>query len=171
MNLRPLPARPLATLAIASLLLGALFAGLAHAADDATLARGRYVVRIGGCNDCHTPGYPQSGGTVPEREWLTGVPVGWRGPWGTTYAANLRLAVQTVGEDQWLVYARTERRPPMPWFALRDMSDDDLRAMYRYIRSLGPAGQPMPAYLPPGATSDAPYMDVDVKNLPPPKKP
>lgn len=26
-------------------------------AEDARVARGRYLVRIGGCNDCHTPGY------------------------------------------------------------------------------------------------------------------
>lgn len=38
----------------------------------------------------------------------------------------------------------------MPWFALRDRSDADLRAAYRFIRSLQPAGQPAPAYLPPG---------------------
>ena len=29
----------------------------AAVADDAQVARGEYLVTIGGCNDCHTPGY------------------------------------------------------------------------------------------------------------------
>ena len=47
-------------------------------------ARGRYLVRIGGCNDCHTGSYMEKTGAVPEQEWLTGDALGWRGPWGTT---------------------------------------------------------------------------------------
>ena len=34
------------------------------------VARGRYLVTIGGCNDCHTDGYLQNGGNVPEDDWL-----------------------------------------------------------------------------------------------------
>ena len=39
----------------------------------------------------------------------------------------------------------------MPWFTLHDMTETDLRAFYRYVRSLGPAGNPAPAYVPPAA--------------------
>lgn len=35
-------------------------------ANDKLIERGRYVVTIGSCNDCHTPGYAQSGGQAPE---------------------------------------------------------------------------------------------------------
>ena len=35
-------------------------------------------------------------------------------------------------------------------FNLRAMSDGDLRAVYRHVRHLGPAGVPAPAYVPPG---------------------
>ena len=31
------------------------------------LARGEYLVRIAGCNDCHTPAYAERGGEVPGR--------------------------------------------------------------------------------------------------------
>lgn len=56
-------------------------------------------------------------------------------------------------------YASTVRtRPPMPWFALHDMSDADLRAIYRYIRFLGPAGTPAPAYLPPDVSPEGPAI-------------
>ena len=46
----------------------------------------------------------------------------------------------------------------MPWFALHDMHEDDLRAFYRFVRSLGPAGVPAPAYVPPGETPNGPFV-------------
>ncbi len=126
---------------------------------DPLLARGRYVVAIAGCNDCHTPNFPLKNGEVPEAEWLTGDALGWRGPWGTTYATNLRLYFQDLTEDQWVKKAKTlSARPPMPWFNVRKMSTTDLRAMYRYVRHLGPAGKPAPAYLPPDKTPPQPYV-------------
>ena len=90
------------------------------------IARGKYLVTITGCNDCHTPGYAQSGGTMSTSDWLTGLPVGFRGAWGTSYPANLRLTIVGMSEDQWLQFARAPRLPPMPWFNLKAMNDDDL---------------------------------------------
>lgn len=116
---------------------------------SAEIQRGRYLVMTSGCNDCHTPGYPEAAGQVDEQLWLTGTALGWRGPWGTTYASNLRQVVQRVDEQQWLSHARNSWRPPMPWFNLRDMADADLLAIYRYIRHLGEAGDAAPAYVPP----------------------
>lgn len=126
---------------------------------DALVERGRYLARIAGCNDCHTPGYPQSGGLVPESEWLLGDRLGWRGPWGTTYAGNLRLFADDISEEQWLNLARTAKyRPPMPWFALRDMTDEDVIAIYRLLRHLGPAGEPVPEWVPPDQEPGGPYV-------------
>src|SRR5262245_6936144 len=106
-------------------------------APQATIDRGRYLVKITGCNDCHTPNYGLTAGKVPENEWLTGDTVGWQGEWGTTFPINLRLFLQTLTPEQWLVIARSPARPPMPWFALRDMNDADLLSIYHYVRSLG----------------------------------
>jgi mono/diheme cytochrome c family protein len=126
--------------------------------------RGRYLVRIAGCNDCHTPRYAETGGAVPESEWLTGDAIGWHGPWGTTYAINLRLQMNAMSERQWLAMARAFRsRPPMPWFALRDMTDDDLRAIYQFVRSLGVRGEPAPAYIPPDRVPPMPYIEFLAK--------
>ncbi len=136
------------------------------ASDDASIARGRYLTRISGCNDCHTANYAESGGNIADAEQLTGVAVGFRGPWGTTYPANLRLIAQSMDEDAWLVYARLQRRPPMPWFALRDMSDDDVRAIYRYVRSLGPRGTKTPDYAPPGVAVSTAWISFEPQNLP-----
>lgn len=135
--------------------------GLSQAADEEPLRveRGRYLVSVSGCNDCHTPGYPQSGGTLPESEWLVGSAVGFEGPWGTTYPTNLRHLVAMQSESQWLDRARTPTRPPMPWFSLRDMTEGDLKAIYAYVRSLGDAGTPAPDYVPPGQTALTPYFE------------
>ncbi len=118
-------------------------------AQGGDTVRGLYLLRITGCNDCHTAGYAESGGRLPTQEWLKGSPVGFHGPWGTTYASNLRLMFAGLTEREWLQRARQPMRPPMPWFALRDMSDKDLRAIYAAIRSLGPSGAPAPAFVPP----------------------
>lgn len=128
--------------------------------DAATtvVERGRYLVKTTGCNDCHTPGYAASGGGVAENLWLTGDSLGWQGAWGTTYPINLRLFMQSITADQWLAIARQPARPPMPWFALRDMTDQDLLALYRYVRSLGPAGQQAPSYAPPGQSTQTPVI-------------
>lgn len=154
-----------------TLLMAALCAALPAAAQqkksDPMVERGRYLVQIAGCNDCHTPDYPQSGGKVPEAKWLTGDALGWRGPWGTTYPTNLRLYMQDLTEDQWVKKGKTlNARPPMPWFNVRDMRTSDLRALYRYIRHLGPAGKPAPAFVPPGETPSGPYVQFPE----PPKK-
>jgi hypothetical protein len=125
-----------------------------------SIARGRYIARIGGCNDCHTQGYAESGGEVPETKWLLGNAVGFRGDWGTTYAANLRNYIQRLTEDQWVSFAHNAKlRPPMPWFTLRDMNEPDLRAFYRFVKYLGPAGTAAPAFEPPGQASQAPAVE------------
>jgi mono/diheme cytochrome c family protein len=141
------------------LLLATALSAVAHAADDPLVERGRYLVKIAGCNDCHTAGYTQANGAVPESEWLAGDTLGWQGPWGTTYATNLRVYVQSLDESQWLQRTGTAgSRPPMPWFNLHAMSEQDRRALYRYIRALGPAGAPAPAYVPPDRTPAGPVV-------------
>jgi mono/diheme cytochrome c family protein len=127
-------------------------------AGDKLVARGRYLVMIAGCNDCHTNGYMEKDGNVPETQWLTGSSFGWRGPWGTTYPVNLRLYMQGLTEAQWLEQARAlKARPPMPSYVLHQMTSGDLRAIYRYIRHLGPGGEPAPAYVPPDKEPKPPY--------------
>lgn len=154
---------------LAAALLLALQAPVAGADPAAaTIERGRFLVKFGGCNDCHTPGYAEAAGKLPESAWLTGVPVGFQGPWGTSYPGNLRLDVAKWSEQEWLAQARIQRMPPMPWFALAELPDDDLRAMYRYIRSLGPSGQPVPAYVAPGGAVTTPYV-VFVPRVDPPQ--
>ncbi|MFO1315122.1 MAG: cytochrome C [Burkholderiales bacterium] len=147
------------TVAVAALAAFPAAADPAGTTDAQAIARGRYIAKIGGCNDCHTAGYAVSGGKVAEKDWLTGDALGWRGDWGTTYPANLRLYMQGLTEAQWVRTARTlKTRPPMPWFSLHDMSEQDLRAFYRFVRHLGPAGEPAPAYVAAGQVPQGPFI-------------
>lgn len=128
------------------------------AADTPEMA-GRYLVIVGGCNDCHTPGWMETNGEIPESAWLTGAAVGFQGPWGTSYPANLRLKVQTMTEEGFLARAKAGAGlPPMPWVNLTKMSDEDLRSIYRFIRSLGPAGEHAPLPVAPGVEPGTPYI-------------
>jgi mono/diheme cytochrome c family protein len=131
--------------------------GAATSTDS--MERGRYLVKIGGCNDCHTPGYLEKAGDVPEDRWLIGDSLGFNGPWGTTYPTNLRRLLRTMDADAWVEFARTvETRPPMPWFNLRAMADADLRAIHRYVLSLPADDNPVPDYVPPDRLPKTPHI-------------
>lgn len=118
---------------------------------QAEIERGRYLVRVGGCNDCHTAGYVADYGGVPEQDWLLGDDTAFVGRWGTAFATNLRLTMLRYNDDQWLAQAHTlETRAPMPAERLRAMTDADLIAVLRYVQWLGPKGEPTPQPLPPG---------------------
>jgi hypothetical protein len=105
----------------------------------------------------------QLGMAIPESLWLTGVPVGWRGAWGTTYGSNLRLFVKDLDEPAFVSVLRARNdRPPMPWTALHAMTDDDLRSLYRYLKQLGPGGLATPVYVPPGVEPTTPWLDMSL---------
>ncbi|TXL66440.1 c-type cytochrome [Zeimonas arvi] len=155
------PGAPAATAARAAQVAQTAPSGKAAAPrhDPALIARGRYLVQTAGCNDCHTPGYAEAGGQVPEKAWLTGDRLGWRGPWGTTYPTNLRLRLAEMSRDEWLRFARAmQPRPPMPWFNVRAMSDQDLTAIWAWVKAMGPAGEPAPQALPPGQAPVGPVV-------------
>ena len=132
----------------------------APAVSRKVIERGRYMMTVGNCNDCHTAEFAPRDGNVPEQDWLLGSgPLGFRGPWGTTYASNLRLNVKSMTENQWIKYAKAlKARPPMPWFNLNQWAESDLRALYQYIKQLGPVGKTAQPYLPPDKEPKPPYV-------------
>ncbi len=122
----------------------------AAAPGGATAARGAYVANeVANCDACHTErdlvtgryvGAPYGGGTVmPDdadrsREFVT--------PNLTPHPRAGHIARWT--EAQFVGRMRAGRAhpgSPMHWEAFARMSDDDLRAVYRYLRTLPPAGR------------------------------
>jgi len=138
------------------------FSASSAISGEVSVARGAQVAVTSGCHDCHTAGYAESGGKIDPAAALKGTGLGWQGPWGTTYPANLRIVAKDKGsEDAFLQYAKTfQARPPMPFMNVHAMDESDLRSLYQYIVSLGDAGAPAPDYVPPGQTPKTPYIVI-----------
>jgi mono/diheme cytochrome c family protein len=156
------------------------------ASDPARIERGRYLVTIGGCNDCHTPlkmgpkgpepdmsrmlsGHPEhfvisEPAKLTEPQWMIAsapTNTAHSGPWGVSFTANLTpdqntgLGIWT--EDMFMKTLRTGRHmgtsreilPPMPWFNYGRMTDDDLKAVYAYLRTIPAIHNRVPDPLPP----------------------
>jgi mono/diheme cytochrome c family protein len=94
----------------------------------------------------------------------------WSGPWGISYAANLtpdeNTGIGSWSEDTFVKALRTGRHmgvsrpilPPMPWTALRNLTDEDLRAVYAYLRTIPPVHNRVPEPVAPRAVAtDAPH--------------
>ena len=125
---------------------------------------GEYLTIVGSCNDCHTQGWVEKKGKVAPADRFAGLNVGFRGDWGTTYGKNLRTITQRQSEDHWVEVLTTadggDGNPPMPWWNTALMNERDLRAMYRYIKSLGPNPVGVPRNLKPGVEPTSQYIWV-----------
>jgi len=138
--------------------LGLLPTAAMAAAGDVSVERGAQMAIVGGCHDCHTAGYGESGGKVDPATAMKGVALGWQGPWGTTYPKNLRITAQRT-EDAFVDYMKTfTALPPMPYYNVHAMDESDLRSLYLYIKSLGEPGEQVPDALPPGQEPATPYV-------------
>jgi len=154
------------TLAASAILVGP---GPALAAEEVSVETGRLVSIIGGCHNCHTEGYGEAEGKIDPNKALKGSRIGWRGPWGTTYAWNLRLIVQALNEDAFVIYLQTLRaRPPMPWYNVRVMPESDIRSLYRYLKSLGDPGEDVPEYLRRDEEPRTPFVTLVPPQMPKP---
>jgi hypothetical protein len=122
---------------------------------------GKYILDTAGCHDCHTPGVlaGRQLKDIPQAEILAGSPLGFNGPWGTTYAPNLRRKLAPYTEAMFIDAMRKRTDfPPMPWASLHAMADEDLGAVLAYIKSLGPSGNVAPDRLPAGVTPKQPFI-------------
>jgi hypothetical protein len=177
-----------------SLFVGACTPKVSHFDPAAErVARGRVLVTVGGCNDCHTPMKfdPEIGMPIPDMtRMLSGHSEGapepsstlsghdngaigptftaFKLPFGVVFTANLTPDPATgLGnwtEDMFLRAVRTGRHmggngrpilPPMPWPNLAMQSDDDLKAIFAYLRSIPAVKNDVPAPKVPDAAMDA----------------
>ncbi|MEI8135609.1 MAG: diheme cytochrome c-553 [bacterium] len=163
----------------------------------ASAERGKYLVTIVGCNDCHTPWTMGEHGPGPDMaRMLSGHPAemklppppkpmgpwmvsaaatqtAWAGPWGVSYTANLTPDSATgIGkwdETTFMLAIRNGKHigtgrdilPPMPWPAFKQMTDEDLKSVYAFLRTIPAIHNQVPDPIinmpPPGAPmADAP---------------
>jgi len=108
------------------------------------------------------PAAPASSGAWPihANDQLTA----WAGPWGVSYARNLtpdqNTGIGSWSEETFIKAIRTGKHmgvsrpilPPMPWEVYRQMTDQDLKAIYAYLRTIPAISNPTPDPLPPPAS-------------------
>jgi mono/diheme cytochrome c family protein len=113
-------------------------------------------------------GHPEGAALPPapaaQGPWIastTGDLTAWSGPWGTSYAFNLtpdeNTGIGSWSEETFVKTIRTGRHmgvarpilPPMPWEVYRNLTDEDLRSVYAYLRSIPPVHNRVPEPLPP----------------------
>jgi len=133
----------LRALLAAAALLGA--SGAARA-DDSEIARGKYLVTIGGCDDCHTPGALL--GKPDFSRALGGSEVGFAIPGLGVFAGPNLTPDKDTGLGKWtdeqIIAAMTAGTTPegrrlapiMPYAALSHLTSDDAHAIVAYLKSL-----------------------------------
>jgi cytochrome c len=151
--------------------------------------RGRYLVTLAGCDDCHSPkimtpqgpltdttrrlsGYPANSilpainkAELAPGKWVLGTQdlTAWVGLFGVSFTANLTPDTAT-GIGAWTpeLFIKVIRSgkhmgsesgrpilPPMPWFNYSQMTDDDLNAVFAFLKTLPPVSNKVPEPLPP----------------------
>ena len=150
-----------------SLLIGLTIPTAAFAQGEVSVGRGLQVSITAGCHDCHTEGYMESNGQIDPAKALKGSSIGWRGPWGTTYAKNLRITAHVFSERRFVQRMKIlTTRPPMPWYNVRAMDESDLQSLYQYIKSLGEVGEQAPMLVGSGQEPQTPYIQVAPPQMP-----
>lgn len=84
------------------------------------------------------------------------------GPWGVSFAANLTPDDTGIGNWTFEQFETAIRRgkskgletnreilPPMPWEMYKHLTDEDLRAIFVYLKSIKPVDNAVPAPIPP----------------------
>ncbi len=145
--------------------------------DSAALVkRGEYLVRIVGCDDCHSPkrmgphgpevipelrlsGFPHNGQWPPVDTTLAKQGFSFFmpdltatiGPWGKSFAANITSDASGIGNWPMKNFVRAMREgkykgletgrsllPPMPWNDYKNMTDEDIHALFYYLKTTKP---------------------------------
>jgi hypothetical protein len=115
-------------------------------------------------------GHPEQMGALPsnaqQEPWIWGAAAtntAFNGPWGVSYTANLTpdrntgLGIWT--EEMFIKTLRTGKHmgtsreilPPMPWAMYRNATDEDLKSIYAYLRTIPPVVNHVPDIQPPAA--------------------
>ena len=139
----------------------------AQTSGESQVERGKYLVGITGCHDCHSPKIagmkPDPDRILSGRPQTTKIPssaqgevhasedfTAFTGGWGQSVASNLTPDPATglgmrYTEAKFLQTMRTGKKPegvalmpPMPVDVYVNMKDDDLKAIYAYLKTIKP---------------------------------
>ena len=106
--------------------------------------RGKYLVMLGNCMSCHTP-LNKQGQPVMQMAFAGGMR--FDGPWGEVTSANITpdpSGISYYDEELFVKTLRTghvgarKLNSIMPWGYFRNMTDDDLKSIFAYLKTLPP---------------------------------
>ncbi|MFQ5927525.1 MAG: c-type cytochrome [Terriglobia bacterium] len=107
--------------------------------------RGAYLVALADCAGCHTPLDAQFQ-PLPGLDFAGGAP--FKGPWGDVASANITPDASGISYYDEAFFIKTirmgrvggvrELNHIMPWKHFRHITDDDLKAIFAYLRTLKP---------------------------------
>jgi mono/diheme cytochrome c family protein len=129
-------------------------------ADDPQSTRGKYLVAVGGCNDCHTPGY--FFGNSDMSRFLGGSDVGFEIPGQGVFVGRNITPDKETGIGSWtpeqiVTAIQTGKRPDgrilapiMPWHAFAQLTADDALAIAAFLQSLNGVSNQVPGPFKPG---------------------
>jgi hypothetical protein len=108
---------------------------------------------------------PISASSLQPGNWVLMAPnvTAFVGPWGISYAANLTpdstTGLGTWSREMFIKTLRTGKHmgleggrpimPPMPWYEIAKMTDDDISAIFAYLQSLPPVTNKVNDYVSP----------------------
>jgi len=107
------------------------------------VARGKYLVTLGNCMMCHTP--MKQGQPITELAFGGGLK--FTGPWGEVNSANITPDASGISYYDEAMFVKTLRTGQvgarklssiMPWGYFRNLTDDDLKAIFAYLRTVKP---------------------------------
>jgi mono/diheme cytochrome c family protein len=139
-------------------------------AESLEVARGKYLVQLGGCNDCHTAGYLL--GKADTSRYLGGSDVGFEVPGLGVFVAPNLTPDKDTGLGNWtrqeiVTAIRTGTRPDsrilapiMPWRAFATLTDVDAGAIADFLKSLPPVVHKVPGPFGPNEKVPVPRMTV-----------
>jgi hypothetical protein len=105
---------------------------------------GKYLVTIEGCTDCHTP-QDAHGQPLPGMDFGGGFILD--GPWGRVASANITPDPSGISYYDQAIFTQAMRtgfvgarklNQIMPWHAYRGMPNEDIIAIFAYLRALNP---------------------------------
>jgi mono/diheme cytochrome c family protein len=110
--------------------------------DSNAIVRGRYLTEVGGCKYCHTP-TDKANRPLPGMDFAGGKQID-KFP---AVSANITPDATGISYYDEALFIRALRtghvgarplNPPMPWWNFRNMTDDDLKAIFAYLRTVKP---------------------------------
>lgn len=106
--------------------------------------RGKYLVTLGNCMMCHTPMNNQG---QPLKQLAFAGGLRFKGPWGEVSSANITPDPSGISYYDEALFVKTLRigqvgarklSSLMPWGYFRNMTDEDLKAIFAYLRTVTP---------------------------------